>query len=104
MAKIKDPNFANRCNSCKHWKNQQAELEYTTHYGICTCSRWEFSVTGVADVAVLDRDNKSSKHMHIQRFENQNGAVPIGAPRNSRYCFVTEEEFGCIHHEKVKAS
>jgi hypothetical protein len=36
------------------------------------------------------------------RFENQNNQVPIGATEKSRYCFVTEKKFGCIHHNKLK--
>lgn len=25
------------CKTCKHWKNNQSELDYATHNGICTC-------------------------------------------------------------------
>lgn len=33
------------CSSCKHWNNKQAELEYSKHYGICTCFKWKFTTT-----------------------------------------------------------
>jgi hypothetical protein len=89
-----------KCKSCKHWKNSQAELEYSNIHGICTCYKWHFTIGNSADVMILDRDNKSHVHMSVHRFENQNHQVPIGDRRKSRYCFVTEEEFGCIHHEK----
>ena len=36
----------------------------------------------------------------VNRFENQNIQVIKGATEKSRYCFVTEEKFGCIHHNK----
>ena len=89
-----------KCKSCKHWNNRQAELEYSTHFGICTCYRWKFTISNAADVVLLDRNNRSEKHMGVQRFENQSNVVPIGKADVSRYCFVTEEEFGCIHHNK----
>jgi hypothetical protein len=86
------------CKGCKHWKNQQAELEYSTLYGICTCPRWRFEIRNDADVILLDRANRTEKHMGVNRFESQSEVVPIGKVEKSRYCFVTEENFGCIHH------
>ena len=88
------------CLSCKHWKNKQAELEYSNTYGICTCFKWKFTIINNADVALLDRENRSDKHKGVQRFESQNNQVPIGTVEKSRYCLVTEEEFCCIHHNK----
>lgn len=88
------------CKNCKHWKSEQAELDYNSHSGICTCFRWKFVVQDNADVCVLDRGNRSEKYRGVQRFENQNKEVPIGAPEKSRYCFVTDENFGCIHFNK----
>lgn len=89
-----------RCKTCKHWKKEQAELEYNNHYGICTCYRWQFTTKNDADCLLLDRENVSDKWMGVRRFETQNKEVPINVPAKSRYCFVTEEKFGCIHHEK----
>lgn len=86
------------CKSCIHWNNKQAELDYSKHVGICSCNKWKFTVTNTADVMLLDRANRSEKHMSVHRFESTSNAVPIGAVDKSRYCFVTEEEFGCIHH------
>jgi hypothetical protein len=86
------------CQYCNNWRPQQAELEYSIFYGICTCAKWKFSTTGSADVVVLDRQNRhQTKHMGVQRFENQNDQVPFGATEPSRYCMVTEENFGCVN-------
>lgn len=90
-----------RCISCKHWNNKQAELEYSNHYGICTCFKWKFTFTNDADCLLLDRVNRTEKFMGVNRFENQNNQVPICATDKSRYCFVTEENFGCVHHNKA---
>lgn len=95
MAKEKQTNY---CKTCKHWKNQQAELDYSTFNGICTCPMWKFTTERKGDVKVLDRNNRTEKHMGVQRFENQSSVVPIGGVEKSRYVFVTEEKFGCIHH------
>jgi hypothetical protein len=52
-----------------------------------------------SDVKVLDRNNRSTAHMGINRFESVRNTIPIGTPERSRYCFVTSENFGCIHHD-----
>jgi len=39
--------------------------------------------------------------MGVSRFENQNNQVPIGVVDKSRYCFVTDENFGCVHHNEA---
>ena len=89
------------CKTCKHWKNEQAELEYSQFNGICTCHKWAFKIDNESDVKVLDRQNRSDKHMGVNRFEYQNSDVPIGKPEYSRYCFVTAFDFGCIHHKNL---
>jgi len=92
-----------KCINCKYWNNKQAELEYSIFYGICTNSNLKFSTEEGKDCVVLDRENKSKKHMGVQRFENQSSIVPFGAVEHSRYCFVTEESFGCVNFESVKS-
>jgi len=89
----------NRCITCVHWNNRQAELDYSTHYGICTCFKHKFGTANYSDCAVLDRHNRTDKYMGINRFENQNESVPIGRHDKSYYCFVTEETFGCVNHK-----
>lgn len=89
-----------KCKTCKHWKNEQAELDYSSFNGICTCHKWKFDISNYEDIKLLDRSNKTDKHMHVNRFENQNKDVPVGETNASRYCFVTSEGFGCIHHTK----
>ena len=92
----------NICSNCKNWKKEQAELDYSTFYGICTCANWKFTTNGNADICILDRNNKSEKHMHVSRFENQSDVIPFGQANVSRYCFITNENFGCIHFKKRK--
>lgn len=85
------------CKNCKNWRPKQAELEYASFYGICTCSVWKFQTFDQPDICILDRKNLSGKYMNVQRFENQNANVPIGSINKSQYCFVTNENFGCIN-------
>jgi len=49
-----------RCSSCKHWNNKQAELEYSKHYGICTCFKWKFTITDDADCLLLGTTKQKS--------------------------------------------
>ena len=87
------------CKNCKNWRPKQSELEYDSFYGICTSHIWQFRTTDQPDICILDRQNLTDKHMHVNRFENQNANVPIGVVNKSRYCFVTNENFGCINFE-----
>lgn len=93
----------NNCKNCKHWKSQQAELDYSQFYGICTNSKLKFTITGSSDCVVLDRKNRNTTHMGVHRFENQSNVVPYGKVEPSQYCFVTEEKFGCINFEPIKS-
>ena len=88
------------CSTCDHWKNKQAELEYSDDYGICTCYKWKFGTSNYSDCMVLDRENFSGKGMNVNHFENQSKDIPIGRVEHSQYCLVTEEKFGCIHHSR----
>lgn len=90
----------NLCKNCSHWKNKQSELGYSTFYGICTCYHWKFKISDNPDIKVLDRANKSGKSMNVHTFENQSNVVPFGQVERSQYCFVTNEEFGCINFKK----
>jgi hypothetical protein len=83
------------CKTCKHWNNYQSELDYSKFNGICSCFKWKFNASGPGDdVMVLDRQNRTNKHMGVSRVECLNNEVPI----RSRYCIVTGEDFGCIHY------
>lgn len=93
-----------KCKNCKHWNNKQAELEYNTFFGICTCFKWNNGSASYGDVKVLDRNNRTEKHMGTNNFESKSGVVPIGKVAKSRYCFVTEETFGCVHFKNKKRS
>jgi len=86
------------CKTCKSWNNKQSELEYNKRIGICTCHKWKFETDNYGDVMLLDRGNRSDKYMSVQRFESQLNQIPFGKVVPSRYCFVTEEGFGCIYH------
>lgn len=89
-------NKNNTCKTCLHWKNKQAELDYSTFDGICTCPKWRFETTNEDDVCVLDRLNRSDRYKGDQRFETL--TIPGVGRISSRYCLVTAHEFGCIHH------
>lgn len=99
LKKTKTTSVDNRsiCKNCKNWKSKQSELDYSTFYGICTSHKWKFVTTESADIRILDRNNRSKKHMGVHTFENQNAVVPIGDVERSQYCFVTNENFGCVH-------
>lgn len=90
------------CKNCTNWKSEQAELEYSTFYGICTCFAWAFNSIRDNDVVVLDRNNLSTKHMNIHRFESQKNEIPFGDVDESKYCLVTNYGFRCIHYQERK--
>lgn len=90
------------CKNCEHWKGEQAELEYSNFYGICTCFAWAFDSTRNNDVILLDRANRSDKFMGVQRFESQKNEIPFGDVDRSNYCLVTNTHFKCIHYEERK--
>lgn len=76
-----------KCSDCKHWKSKQAELKYSKFYGICTCYKMNFFITGDDDIIILDRKN----------LETVNNLVPVGKVNESRYCLVTNKGFFCKH-------
>jgi hypothetical protein len=90
------------CSNCKNWKPKQAELDYNKFYGICTSHIWKFVSADSPDIRVLDRKNPSGKFMNVHTFENKSKEVPIGEVRKSQYCFVTNENFGCVNYEHQK--
>lgn len=100
MTKKKEQ-MTHTCKRCKHWKSEQAELDYSEFNGICTCYRWKFTITNYSYCALLDRENITPVHMGVNRFENQNKDVPIGDKNKSRYCLVTSSDFGCIHFDEI---
>lgn len=87
------------CKNCRNWKSEQSELDYDTFHGFCTCSEWKFKTVGTIDVRVFDRLNRSEKYMGTNHFESQSSIVPIGQVERSRYCLVTNKNFGCINHQ-----
>jgi hypothetical protein len=89
-----------KCKNCKKWNNKQAELDYSKFYGICTSKMHVFDSSRGSDCVVLDRENLSSKYIGINRFESISDIVPIGRVEKSRYCLVTDEDFGCINFIK----
>ncbi len=101
MASKKREKAEGRCLTCKHWNNRQAELEYSKFDGICNCFAWKFHRMNESDCKVLDRENRTEKHMGVNRFESVSNVVPFGKVEASRYVLVTASGFGCIHHEKV---
>lgn len=90
-----------KCKTCKHWKKEQAELGYSKFDGICTAKNWEYKFDNNSSAKVLDRQNRSQAHTGTHVFEFQHDMAPlIAVPEKSRYCLVTQDEFGCIHHQE----
>ena len=86
-----------KCKDCENWKPEQAELGYRYWVGICTSPKLEFNTNDGASAYVLDRENPNPIKDNLLLFEN------IKSPMNcnkSRYCFVTNETFGCLHFVK----
>lgn len=94
---MKNSKKENICKNCKSWKPNQAELEYSSIYGICVASNFSFDISKEKDAVVLDRGNITKVHMGVNRFENTSDVVPIGRVEKSRYCLVTAGDFGCIN-------
>jgi len=88
------------CKNCAHWKNEQAEIGYSIFKGICTSAKWKFTIHNDSAATVLDRSNRSEKGNGEQRFESQSDQIPFGNVERSRYCLVTDTDFGCVHFEK----
>jgi len=80
-----------QCKGCKHWKNEQAEMGYDKHNGICTCFKWKFTTTNTGDVALLDRGTRSDSWNNIHRFERS--LLPEGMASNllTKYYVVKGE-------------
>lgn len=89
----------NYCKKCKHWKNNQAELDYGEFIGICICPKLQWSQTNYEMVLVLDRENITNKHRGTNKFECTSCEIPVGSVCHSRYCLITDEDFGCNHFE-----
>ena len=88
------------CKTCKYWKGEQAELAYSYRHGICVSPSMEYTSSGSGECLVLDRKNGSTAMNGTHRFENVSDTIPIGKVSPSRYAFVTEDDFGCIHHKE----
>lgn len=86
------------CKACKYWKTEQSELDYSKYMGICVSPELRFNTITGCSVVVLDRDNPSNAYNHTHILEN----VSIGQVESSRYCLVTDENFGCINFTKPK--
>lgn len=95
----------NKCNTCIHWKNKQAELDYCNHTGYCTGQHLKFNTTNGRLLQVKDRGNLpgGEKFMQVQEFESINtSSIPYGKVTPQRYVLATSEDFGCIFHKKEK--
>lgn len=88
------------CKKCKYWKNEQSELNYSQYSGICVSPEFKFNTLTGRSVTVLDRNNSSNKYNNTHTLENVSKEIPIGEVESSRYCLVTDENFGCINFTK----
>lgn len=84
-----------KCSTCRHWKNKQRELHYSTHTGICTNGKFEYNTRVGRLISVLDSTNPNTGVIGHQ-VETLGNKVEAN---RSRYALATEEEFGCIYYE-----
>ena len=90
------------CKECKYWKTEQSELDYSKYVGICVSPEIKFNTQTGCSVVVLDRDNPSGKYHRTHSLENVSKEIPIEQVESSRYCLVTDENFGCINFTNLK--
>ena len=90
------------CKTCKYWKTEQSELDYSKYVGICVSPELRFNTIKGCSVVVLDRDNPSNTYNHTHTLENISKEIPVGQVESSRYCLVTDENFGCINFTKLQ--
>jgi len=48
-----------KCKTCKHWKNQQAELGYSKFDGICTAKNWQYKFDNNSAVFTMHKIEKN---------------------------------------------
>lgn len=84
------------CKACKYWKTEQSELNYNKYVGICVSPELKFNTKTGSSVIVLDRNNLSNAHHKSHTLEN----ISNGQTESSKYCLVTNEDFGCINFTK----
>lgn len=92
----------NICKTCKHWKNNQAELSYWDSTGFCTNDKFRFNTNDGRLIGVIDRKNPRDRIAVSGNCSNDFETVS-DYPRRvqpSNYALVTEEKFGCIFHKK----
>ena len=88
----------NKCKNCISWKNNQSELEYCKHSGICVSHKLKFETDNYQSAYLLDRANRHEvKHKGVRRFQNTSNVVRFGKVERSQYCLVTDSDFGCIN-------
>ena len=89
------------CETCKHFKREQRELNYWKRTGFCTNERFKFNTIDGRLVGVYDKENLRD----TQRVTGNPahdievvGYTPIKIIE-SRYLLQVSDKFGCIFHE-----
>ena len=82
------------CRTCKFWMNKQAELGYNEFNGICVSTKLAYDNNNESDAMLLIRDDDTTG-----RFEHITDTIPVGDVRNSQYCLVTGQKYGCVNYQ-----
>lgn len=87
------------CFNCKHWKNNQSELNYCPQIGFCVCPKMAFETVNGRMIGVYDRRNPKNvpgnPSHDFEHVKTENKEVV-----RSQYALTTDEYFCCKFHNK----
>jgi len=85
----------NTCKTCKHWKNEQRDLNYYDEIGFCINPKFKFETTNGRMVGIFDTENKTNVIGNpAHDFESKSTNV-----NKSQYLLQTSVLFGCNYHK-----
>jgi hypothetical protein len=91
------------CETCVHWKNKQRLLNYWKNTGFCTNVKFKFNTVTGRLVGVIDTENLVDQKKVPGNPSHDIETIMTASTSFSRYILTTEEDFGCIYHEKRTA-
>lgn len=92
-----------KCDSCKHFKCKQRELNYWQSTGFCTNDKFRFTTQLGRLIGVYDKQNlRDTKKITGNPTHDIETITTVSHTINdSRYMLQVSEDFGCIYHECV---
>lgn len=89
------------CKTCHHWRNEQRLLNYSKSNGVCLNPVFKFNTANGRLIGVLDVQNIRDQEVVSGVCSHNVETMAITGPiAFSRYLLQTNENFGCIYHEK----